>query len=86
MLINDCYESLSRGRPVTEVLCNKCLVPISPDTQVRIRSDSRSVKCACGNVISYNGLNSPLGRYSPVARTIDGATGIFITLKGRPPL
>lgn len=86
MLINDCYESLSRGRPVTEVLCNKCLLPISPDTVSRKRTDSRSVKCACGNVISYSGFNSPLGRYSPVVRTVDGATGIFLTLKGQPPL
>ena len=31
-------------------------------------------------------FNSPLGRYSPVIQTIDGATGLFLTVKGEPPL
>ena len=35
---------------------------------------------------SYCGDNNPLGWYCPVLRDVYGATGIFLTIKGKPPL
>ena len=40
---------------------------------------------ACGTCTFVNPFNSPLGRYNPVIRTIDGASGLFLTVKGEPP-
>ena len=35
---------------------------------------------------SYSGDNNPLGQHCPVLRDVEGATGIFLTSKGKPPL
>ena len=40
---------------------------------------------ACGARTLVSAFNSPLGRYNPVIRTIDGASGLFLTVKGEPP-
>ena len=39
----------------------------------------------CGARTLVSAFNSPLGRYIPVIRTIDGASGLFLTVKGEPP-
>ena len=36
-------------------------------------------------MVKYQGLNSPFARYTPVLHTVDGTTGIFLTVKGAPP-
>ena len=87
-LVADCFETLSRGRPVADVRCTACKSALPhdvlsfPGRELR----ERSVTChACGASTSFSAFNSPLGRWSPVVRTIDGAAGLFLTVKGAPP-
>ena len=87
-LVADCFETLSRGRPVADVHCSACKHALPHDVlSLPGRAPcERSVTCpACGARTLVSAFNSPLGRYSPVIRTIDGASGLFLMVKGEPP-
>ena len=51
------------------------------------QDNEQNRKCfACDTQTSYSGDKTPLGQYYLVLRDIEGATGIFLTIKGKPPL
>ena len=88
VLLADAFESLCRGRPVHEVHCPACndTLPPAPLRKPGQLNQPCAVKCAkCGTMVKYQGLNSPFARYTPVLHTVDGAAGIFLTVKGTPP-
>ena len=88
VLLADAFESLCRGRPVHEVHCPACndTLPPAPLRKPGQLNQPCAVKCAkCGTMVKYQGLNSPFARYTPVLYTVDGTTGIFLTVKGAPP-
>ena len=88
VLLADAFESLDRGRPVNEIHCPACndVLPPAPLRNPGQLNRPSSMKCAkCGTLVKYSGLNSPFARYRPVLHTVEGATGIFLTVKGTPP-
>ena len=88
VLLADAFESLCRGCPVDEVHCPACndTLPPAPLQKPGQLNQPSAVKCAkCGTMVKYQGLNSPFARYTPVLHTVDGAAGIFLTVKVAPP-
>ena len=87
-LVADCFETLSRGRPVAYVHCSACKHALPHDV-LSLPGHApweRSMMCpVCGARMLVSAFNSPLGRYNLVIRTIDGASGLFLTVKGEPP-
>ena len=84
-MVESTFESLSRGRPVAEKTCSHCRVSLPfVGLQNPGRKDTGTeVICrACGTRNRYHGFHSPLGRYDPTLRTVDGAVGIFLPVKG----
>ena len=65
-LVADCFETLSRGRPVADVHCSACKHALPHDVlSLPGRAPrERSVTCpACGARTLVSAFNSPLGRY-----------------------
>ena len=88
VLLADAFESLCKGCPVHEVHCPACndTLPPAPLQKPGQLSRPSAVKCAkCGTMVKYQGLNSPFARSTSVLHTVDGAAGIFLTVKGAPP-
>ena len=74
---------------MSEVHCIACKsvlldVPLWQTSQLNKPS---SVKYALyATVVKNRGLNSPFSRYNPIVHTVDGAFGIFLTVKGYAPV
>ena len=66
--------------------CHLALPPEEPHL-CKCQDKEQKRKCPAYDMqTSYNGDNNPLGQYCPVLRDADGATRIFLTIKGKPPL
>ena len=68
VLLEDCFEALSRGRPVAEQKCPSCQIAL-PYEATRCpghyRQKSKTKCAACGVEVKCQGLHSPLGCFRP---------------------
>ena len=89
VLVANCFDSLTWGCLIVDVHCPSCQLALPPEEPhlCKCQDKEQKRKCpACDMQTSYCGDNNPLGHYYPVLRDVDGATGIFLTIKGKPPL
>ena len=87
-LVLDCFEALSRGRPVRGASCPHCaalLPPMQLSHPSRLEKECTHTCTACGGKLRWTGLISPLGRFEPVVQKEGTATGLFLTVSGQPP-
>ena len=74
---------------IVDVHCPSCQLALSPEESHLHKSQNKEQKRkgpACDTQTSYSGDNNNLGQYYPVLRDVEGATGIFLTIIGKPPL
>ena len=89
VLVANCFDSLIWGCSIVDVHCPSCQLALPPEKPHlhKCQDKEQKRKCpACDTQTSYSGHNNPLGQYYPVLRDIEGATGIFLTIKGKSPL
>ena len=89
VLVANCFDSLIQGCLIVDIHCPSCQLALPPEEphlhKCQVKEQKR--KCpTCDTQASYSGDNTPLGQYYPVLRDVEGATGIFLTIKGKPPL
>ena len=65
VLVDECYEALSRGHPVAEKKCTSCQIALPYEGNphpVRYREVIKTKRVNCRAAFSYQGFHSPLGR------------------------
>ena len=78
VLVEECYEALSRGRPVVEKKCTSCQIalPYEGNPHPGRYREVTKIKCVnCRAAVTYQGFHSPLGWYEPQAATTGGDLG-----------
>ena len=89
VLVANCFNSLTRGCLIADVHCPSCQLALPPEEShsCKCQDKEHKRKCfACDTQTSYSGDSNPLGQNYPVLREVEGATGIFLAIKGKPPL
>ena len=85
VLVDECYEALSRGHPVAEKKCTSCQIALPYEGNPhpgRYREVTKTKCVNCGAAVTYQGFHSPLGRYDPKLQQLEGTWGIFLPIKG----
>ena len=68
VLLEDCFEAPSRGRPVAEQRCPSCQIALPYEATCHpghYRQESKTKGTACGTEVKYQGFHSPLGHFRP---------------------
>ena len=85
VLVEECYEALSRGCPVAKKMCTSCQIalPYEGNLYPGHYREVPKTKCMnCGAAVTYQGFHSPLGQYDPKMQQLEGTWGIFLPIKG----
>ena len=89
VLVANCFDSLTQGCLIVDIHFPNCQLALPPEGPHlhTCQDNEQNRKCfACDTQTSYSGDKTPLGQYYLVLRDIEGSTGIFLTIKGKPPL
>ena len=68
VLLEDCFEALSRGCPVVEQRCPSCQIALPYEATCcpgHYRQESKTKCAACGVEVKYQGFHSLLGHFRP---------------------
>ena len=68
VLLEDCFEALSRGCPVVEQRCPSCQIALPYEVTRHpghYREEFKTKCTAYGMDVKYQGFHSPLGRFQP---------------------
>ena len=85
VLVEECYEALLRGCLVAEKKCTSCHIALPYEGNPhpgRYREVTKTKYMNCKATVTYQGFHSPLGRYKPQLRQMEGTWGIFLRNKG----